>query len=152
MGNIRTEIELAAPRERIWALVADFSLYSRWNPLFTHVEGSPGEGATVLLTVALPAIDPFTVPVTLEEIVPRSTIRWRHRYRVPALLTWEYRVSLEAAASVEQVRVVQHSRFTGLLAPLFHLGLGRMVHEGAVQLNGALKRWGERGGIRCLKC
>ena len=151
MREIRTEIELAAPLDRIWALVADFSLYPRWNPLFTEAGGKPGKGATVRMTVALPPIDPFTIPVTLEEILPRSTIRWSYRYPVPMLFGWNFDITLEAAGE-ERVRVVQHSRFTGMLAPLFGFGLGRAVREGAERLNGALKRWGEKGGIRCLKC
>lgn len=41
MREIRTEIIIAAPIEKIWAILINFSSYPRWNPFIRNIEGNP---------------------------------------------------------------------------------------------------------------
>ena len=34
-----TRIEIAAPVERVWSILADFTQYPRWNPFIRSVSG-----------------------------------------------------------------------------------------------------------------
>ena len=45
MKEIRTEIEIAASRSRVWQVLADFSRYSEWNPFIREAKGEAKEGA-----------------------------------------------------------------------------------------------------------
>jgi len=83
MSEVRTEITIEAPVERIRELLADFGLYPHW----------------------------------MEPVVP-----------------------------------LQSSEFGGILAPLFDLGLRASVAGGMGQMNEAIRRWGEKGNIQCLRC
>ena len=39
MREIKTEILIKAPIEKIWAVLVDFSNYSEWNPFIRKIEG-----------------------------------------------------------------------------------------------------------------
>jgi len=151
MAEIQTEITLAAPAERIWALIADFNLYPHWNPLFQKGTGGMNVGEHLDLTVHLPGINPFTITPKVLNVEPSARLGWRHTVMSAVLLTWEYAVVLEQLGS-ERLKFIQRSRFGGLLGPLFSLALERPITEGLLGLNEAVRRWGEKGNIRCLKC
>lgn len=151
MAAIETEITVEAPVERIWELVADHALYPEWNPLFRRAAGTISAGDRWELVVALPGIEPFTVRPTLLTATPPSGFCWEHTVLWAGLFSWRYCVELEAI-SPHRVKFIQRSRFGGCLAPLFTLGLGRRVAEGLERMNAAIRRWGEEGHVRCLRC
>jgi len=150
MREIRTEVTLAAPAERIWALLTDCSLYPQWNPLFQKGTGVLNIRERLELTVHLPGITPFTITPQLLIVEPPEKFGWRHTWASTALLTWDYAIELDPLGP-DRLRFVQTSTFKGLAGPLFNLALGRSVSEGMLGLNGAVKRWGEKGNVRCLK-
>jgi len=43
--ELRREIEIDAPPERIWAVVTDFGAYQEWNPFIRRISGELREGA-----------------------------------------------------------------------------------------------------------
>jgi uncharacterized protein YndB with AHSA1/START domain len=45
MKELRTEIEIAAPPERVWAVLADFDSYPEWNPFIRRIRGQPAAGS-----------------------------------------------------------------------------------------------------------
>ena len=44
MRQLRAEIEIAAPPERVWEVLFDFDAYPEWNPFIRRISGSPREG------------------------------------------------------------------------------------------------------------
>lgn len=151
MLKIHTEIILDAPFERVRELLADTSLYPQWHPLFPQISGEMRVGAAPVVTVALPGIKPFSVRATIREIAQGHRLCWRYSYRLPGLFSWTYRYEVTALES-DRVKFVQDSAYSGLLAPLYHLGMKNPLHRGMLELNKAVQRWGERRGISCLKC
>lgn len=151
MNEIRSEIVLEAPVERIWELLADCSLYPQWNPLFPRVTGQFKPCEQVELAVKLPEIGLFTIQSTIQEYEARTKLCWQHRSRFPGLYSWSYCCTLKSLES-NRVEFSQRSTFGGLLAPLLQFGMGKMVSQGLAAMNSALKRWGEKGNIQCLKC
>lgn len=151
MKELRTEITLEAPVERIWEMLADCSLYRHWNPLFSEAKGDLTVGGRLELVVALPEIAPFRVEPELLTVEPQRGFCWRHTVLWAGIMTWKYRVELEVV-DAQRVRLVQGSAFGGLLGPLFGLGLGGSVRAGMERMNEALRRWGEKGNVRCLRC
>jgi hypothetical protein len=150
MNEVRTEITIEAPVERIWELLADFDLYPHWNPLFQRATGRLNDGEQLELVVTLPEIPPFVVSPVLLAVEPGSGFCWQHTLLFGAF-TWKYCVELEILAP-DRLKFVQSSRFGGILAPFFKLGLGTSVAGGLGQMNQAIRRWGEKGNIQCLKC
>jgi hypothetical protein len=151
MLNLHTEITLDAPLDRVRELLADTSLYPQWHPLFPQVSGEMRVGATIVVTVALPGIKPFSVPATIREATAGLRLCWRYAYRLPGLFSWTYRYEV-AELERGRVKFVQDSTYAGLLAPLYHFGMKKQLRQGILELNKAVQRWGERKGISCLKC
>ncbi|MBJ6752847.1 SRPBCC domain-containing protein [Geomonas anaerohicana] len=150
MKPFRTETVLQTTRERVWELLSDFSLYPQWNPLFPKLEGPGTVGGDHELVVHLPGIDPFTVQATLEE-KGEGVLWWRSTFLGRPLLAWTFSCRTEVVGD-QRLKVLLESEFSGLLAPLFRFALARSMEEGMEQLNQALRRWGEKGNVRCMRC
>lgn len=151
MHEIKTELTLAAPVDRIWELLTDCPLYPQWNPLFPRAAGRLETGGRLEIQVKLPGMEPFTITPEVVSVEAPSCVCWRHTLLFAGLFSWRYCFELEASAA-EQVSFVQRSTFGGVLAPLFTLALGALLKDSLAELNRAVKRWGEKGNVRCLKC
>lgn len=151
MMEIRTEIALDAPIERIWELLADFSLYPHWNPLFQQATGRMDSGTQLELVVNLPEIAPFVVQPKLLAVEPLSRFCWQHVLLSAGLFSWTYCAELEMHTP-RGLKFIQRSAFGGMLGPLFNLGLIRSVSAGMANMNQAIRRWGEKDNIHCLRC
>ncbi|HJV34511.1 SRPBCC domain-containing protein [Geomonas sp.] len=151
MTELRTEIALKAPAERLWELLSDFTLYPQWNPLIVQAQGEATEGTRLEMTVQLPAIPPFPIKPTLLCADPQCRLLWRHSLAFPALMCWSYGLELEQLDQ-GRLKLVQKSTFGGLLGPLFTFALRRSVEQGMSEFNKAVARWGEQGNVRCLRC
>ncbi len=127
------------------------SLYQHWNPLFCKGNGGTAAGATLELEVELDEIGKFTIKAKIIEANAPTSLAWRYQLPVPGLFAWEYRFRLEQLGN-EQLLFIQQSNFSGLLAPLYSFALGKRVLQGCESLNRAVKRWGERGNMKCMKC
>lgn len=68
MNELRTELSLEAPVERIWELLTDLKLYPQWNPLFQRATGKMNVGEKLELEVHLPDIDPFIVSPKIQSV------------------------------------------------------------------------------------
>ena len=150
MKPFRTETVLLTTGARVWELLSDFSLYPQWNPLFPMVAGPGTVGGVHELVVHLPGIDPFTVQATLEDKVA-GKLSWRSTFLGQPFLAWTFSCRIEVVDG-ERLKVLLDSEFSGLLAPLFRFALARSMQEGMEQLNQALRRWGEKGNVRCMRC
>ena len=151
MPKIHTEITIIAPGERVRELLADTMLYPQWNPLFPQLTGRMEVGGQIEVTIALPGIKPFNVRATVREYTAGHHLCWRYGYRLPGLFSWTYCYRVEVTSSGE-VKFMQDSIYSGLISPLYHLGMKKPLQQGMSELNKAVQRWGERRGISCLKC
>jgi hypothetical protein len=73
--HVRTAIQIAAPRAQVWAILADFADYDRWNPMCQAMQGECIEGSRLRFKLALgPVRPPITVDVTT--VVAERELRW----------------------------------------------------------------------------
>ena len=54
MKELRTEIEIAASANRVWATLTDFSSFPVWNPFIRRVDGELRVGARLVIRLQLP--------------------------------------------------------------------------------------------------
>ena len=47
--ELRTEIDIEAPPDRVWAELADLNAYADWNPFITRAEGAAEAGRRLSL-------------------------------------------------------------------------------------------------------
>jgi hypothetical protein len=137
MKELRSEIVIDAPPERVWETLTDFTAFPDWNPFIQQVQGEPREGAKLQVRIVPPGGRGMTFKPTVLEAVPSRSLRWLGRAGLPGLFDGEHSFTLEPIAS-GQTRLIQAERFNGLLVPLAGGTLAK-THRGFEAMNEALK-------------
>jgi hypothetical protein len=75
--QISAEVEIAAPPERVWAVLADLPSYPRWHPVFVAVNGQLAAGSKLTITTTHPTSSrTMTATVKVLTAEPGSELRW----------------------------------------------------------------------------
>jgi hypothetical protein len=142
MAIHRTEFEIDASDEQVWALLANFDDYGAWNPSVPSISGDLREGATVSLTLSLPGRPNLNVTAVLEDVTPNRRLTWRGHLGADRLFTGFREFAIEPLAA-SKVRVTHVEDLQGWIAPVFEALMGRSVQRHHDAFNEALKRRAE---------
>lgn len=145
MKEIRTEIEIAAPAERVWEILSDFSHYPAWNPLVPEAAGELRVGARLKLRVVA-GREMHVTPEVLRHEPPR-TLRWRGVMGHRVIFSGEHWFTIEPL-SAQRVKFSQGEIYTGLLIPMFASTLEREARPAFEQMNRAIKERAEQAATR----
>ncbi|MGZ4149753.1 MAG: SRPBCC family protein [Actinomycetota bacterium] len=121
-NEIRSEIQIEATADEVWAVLSDFSTYGEWNPGFTRIEGRAEAGARLRIAVVRSGGRTMTIRPTVLVAEPGRELRWLGRFLLPWVFDGEHRFELREEEP-GRVRFVQDERFRGLLVPF----LRRMI-------------------------
>jgi hypothetical protein len=113
MRELRSEIEIAAPPERVWEVLTDSDRYPGWNPFMRSVVGRCALGSRLTVRIKPPGARGMT------------------------FFDGEHRLAIEPLEG-GRTRFVQSERFSGLLVGLFAKTLAA-TQRGFEQMNAALK-------------
>ena len=138
MKELHTDIEIAAPVERVWALLVDLQSYKDWNPFIREGHGELREGARIRVRIQLPGRLGMSFHPRVLIVRPGHEIRWVGHFMTPGIINGEHIFLLEPLG-VGRVRLVQKEIFRGLLVPLLWSILNRNTRRGFEQMNRALK-------------
>jgi len=140
MKTFGTSVSIAAPAERVWAILTDASRYPSWNPTVSAVDGHIVQGGRITVHAVISPGRAF--PVTVTTLDPERRMVWRGGLPL-GLFTGERIFTLTPAA--DAVEFSMRETFTGLLAPL----IGRSIPDLQPAFNdfaAALKREAEKPG------
>jgi hypothetical protein len=137
MRELRQEIEVDAPPERVWAVVSDFPAYPEWNPFIRRISGEPREGATLEVRIEPPGARATTFKPTVRAVEANRELRWLGRLLVPGIFDGEHSLRIDPLEGGRS-RFVQSERFSGVLVP-FVKGTLAKTEAGFEQMNTALK-------------
>lgn len=132
------ECRLAAPPERVWAVLVDLGAYPRWNPFTLQVRSSLAVGDPVDMVVWMRGRGTVRQREWLEVCEAPSRLVWALRIPVPWLL-WARREQ-RLLPDGEGTRYVTVDEIGGLLGPVVHLLLGRSIAWGFTAMAAALAR------------
>ena len=138
MRELRTEIEIDAPPERVWQVLIDFGAYPQWNPFIRSIEGEAKVGSRLKVRIEPPGARGMTFRPTVRVSEPARKLRWLGRLFVPGLVDGEHRLALEPLEGGRS-KFIQSERFSGLLVGLLKETL-TATERGFEQMNEALKR------------
>lgn len=138
MRELHTEIDIAAPPERVWDVLTDFGAYPEWNPFIRSIDGEPRVGSRLKLRIQPPGARAMTFRPTVRAAEPARELRWLGRLVLPRLVDGEHRLALEPLEG-GRTRFIQSERFSGLLVVLLTKTL-TATERGFEQMNEALKR------------
>jgi hypothetical protein len=134
---LRREIEIDAPPDRVWKVLADFEAYPDWNPFIPHIAGRLEQGARLEVRIAPPGGRAMTFKPTVQAVEPERELRWLGRLLVPGLFDGDHSLRVEPLGDGRS-RFTQSERFSGLLVGLFK-GALRKTDAGFEEMNQALR-------------
>jgi hypothetical protein len=141
--QLRSEVEVEAPPDRVWEVVTDFAAYEQWNPFIVRAAGQPVPGSRLELHMRLRGQRTTTFRPEVLEAEPARRLRWLGRVLMPGLFDGEHHFTIDPAGP-GRTRLVQQEEFRGLLArPLLAL-IARPTLDGFQQMNQALKARAEQ--------
>jgi hypothetical protein len=114
--TIESEITVDASEETVWDVLTDFDSYSRWNPFITQASGEARVGSALALQLKPPGGELRSVEPEVSIVKEDRKIRWQYRTYLPGVADREYEAIIEPLDD-GQVRVIQRTRFEGVLAP-----------------------------------
>jgi hypothetical protein len=142
MKEVHTEIAIAADKQRVWSVLANFAAYSDWNPFLRSVAATPQIGAPVALTVVI-GRRTLHLDASMLRYTPEREVRWAGPISrlLGIVFRGEHYFLIEEMSS--GVRFVHGERFDGLAIPLMHGWIDRNLAPAYEAMNVALKRRAE---------
>ncbi|HEY5578162.1 MAG TPA: SRPBCC domain-containing protein [Acidimicrobiia bacterium] len=130
-------IEIEAPADHAWAIVADLGSYDSWNPFIVAAGGDTNPGGRLQITIRAGQRRPRTFTPTVIDVQPGASIRWRGRLLVPGFFDGEHELRVDPISD-HRSRFTQQEKFSGILVPLLG-GLLADTERGFAEMNAALK-------------
>lgn len=144
MRELFTEIEIAAPRARVWELLADLDGYVHWNPFIIHASGTPRPGSEIRIRMHPPGGTAMDYCLRILVFEPQREFRWLGKMGIRGVLDGEHIFELHDSPG-GGVRVVHREYFRGVLVPIvWHFFLNTKLRRGFEQMNLALKAVAEK--------
>src|SRR3989475_4007915 len=143
MLDFRTEFEIDAPAERVWAVLIDFERFPDWTPFIRRVHGDAQVGSRLDVLLGASGTRPMRFRPTVKAVVPNRELRWLGRLGLPRLFDGEHIFQIEPLGPM-RCRFLQRERFPGLFVPLLARSLNRDARRGLEELNRARP---ERGAV-----
>jgi hypothetical protein len=139
--TLRTEIEISAPKEKVWGILADFPAYPAWNPFIKSIEGEARPGARLDVRMQPPGAKAMTFHPRVLSAIPDRELRWLGHFLVPGIFDGEHRFLIHERGGYT-VTFVQEELFKGLLVSFTGKVLERTT-LGFENMNRALKKRAE---------
>src|SRR5437867_5294586 len=138
MLELRTEIEIDATPERVWAVLIDFEKFPDWNPFIRSIRGNVQVGSRLDVLLGASGTRAMRFRPIVKAVVPNRELRWLGRLGLPRLFDGEHIFQIEPLGPIRS-RFVQRERFRGLFVPLLARSLNRDARRGFEEMNRALR-------------
>jgi hypothetical protein len=143
MKEVRTEININAPAEKVWRILTSFKDYPNWNPFLRWLDGNVAVGNKIAVRIAPPGSNAMTFKPTVLEYTANKKFRWLGHLLFPGLFDGEHIFELTNNGN-GTTTLVQREQFKGILVPLFNSMLEVNTREGFEAMNFKLKERAEK--------
>jgi hypothetical protein len=140
--QLKTDIVIDAPAERVWSIISDFDRYPEWNPFVVQVEGSLEAGAELAVELRPPGGSAMKFRPRVTALTPGKKLEWLGHLLVSGLFDGEHRFEVLPMGK-GSTRLIHSERFSGVLVPLFRRMLSTRTRDGFEAMNRALKHRAE---------
>lgn len=149
MQQLETHIDIHAPASLVWAILADFRAYKRWNPSIRGILGRPATGAQIEVSLRSLQGSDFRIRPTIVRVREAKELRWVERWTLPGFFSSERRFRIEPLPQ-GGVRFHHDEHVKGIMARLLP-GRGHVRGQsGFDAMNAALKQRAERACVASL--
>lgn len=136
--NIRTEVVINAPADKVWGILLDHQSYPEWNPFIRKISGSTQIGEKLAVTIQSGGNDPMDFTPKVLVNAKNQEFRWVGKLLVTGVFDGEHYFILEQMDG-NQSKLIQGENFTGILSGVFMSMIGEDTEGGFQSMNTALK-------------
>lgn len=140
MKEIKTEIIIHAPREKVWEILTNFEHYKSWNPFIISIEGEKKEGSTLRNTLLSQGKETVFKPV-IKRFEANQHFEWLGSLPL-GLFTGRHYFSLEELGPKE-TKLIHGEVFGGILRKFIMNKIGEETYQSFLAMNRALKQEAE---------
>lgn len=76
MIEVRTEIKIEAPPDKVWNILTDLERYSEWNPFVRGIHGDLREGAKLEIHLGPPGQRGMKFKPAVTKVEPQKAFHW----------------------------------------------------------------------------
>ncbi len=143
MQEITTEIEIAAPPEKVWAILTDFNNWNKWNTTITKTSGDAALGSQLNISMrGHDGKDSNSYSPVITKLEAPKLLRWRAKMLAEFLFSNEKIVELKATDA--GTKVIHKETFEGLMVKMFWSKMESGVPPILNKMNKALKETAEK--------
>ena len=135
--HLKTQIDIPATPEQVWAVLADLPAYGEWNPFIRQAAGQLAVGERLAVTMQPSGGSATTFRPVVRAADPGRELRWLGRVGPPRVFDGEHSFRLEPLPG--GVRLHHEERFRGLLVPFLARAMRRKVLPAFEAMNEALR-------------
>ena len=138
MKNLKTEIVIDAPADKIWTVLMDHEAYPSWNPFIKNISGNTQVGGKLSVKIQSDGSKPmhFTPVVLVNN--GNDEFRWVGKLFIKGLFDGEHFFILEPI-NKNQTRFIHGENFTGLLSGILWKMIGSDTQKGFEAMNVKMK-------------
>ena len=147
MKEIRTEVTINAPAERVWELLTDFGSFPDWNPFMQRASGELAVGDKLVIYLKPPGGMGMSFKPIVTKVDPNREFRWLGHFVMRGIFDGEHVFEIEPIGDAS-CRFVQHEEFRGILVLPMLAMIGKSTERGFNEMNQALKARAEDADSR----
>lgn len=136
MKELKTEIILNAPVEKVWSTLISFSTYSEWNPFIPSIKGEAKEGTYLTNTMINNGKEMVFKPI-VTKVEKNRHFEWLGSAVAGAFKGRHYFI-LEDLGNA-QTKLIHGEKFSGILSGFILRFIGEDTLQGFQKMNKALK-------------
>ena len=143
MKEIKTEIDINAPIDKVWNILTDFKTYPNWNPFIVSLEGDVQIGSVFKVVLNPPESKPMTFKPRCLQMELNKEFVWLGKLFFTGIFDGKHIFELKENGP-SKTKLVQREEFKGLLVPLLWNQLDKNTRKGFEMMNEKLKEEAEK--------
>lgn len=142
--EIRDEIEINVPIEKVWAAIIDFESYKNWNSQLTFLGGSVQPNGKLHLKLSAAGAKPYEFKPDISYWQEKKQFAWIAKTGLPRIFDGEHFFELKDLGNGKTL-LTNREEYRGVLSQLFkQLPMMKTAPDGFRKMNSELKNFLER--------
>ena len=146
MKELRSEITIEAPAQRVWEVLTDLGSFSDWNPFMQRASGEVAVGKKLVVYLKPPGGMGMSFKPRVLKVDPNREFRWLGHLVVKGIFDGEHIFEIESIADAKCI-FVQREEFRGIMVPLMLAMIRKSTERGFNEMNQALKARAENATL-----
>ncbi len=142
--EIREDIEINAPVDKVWSIVIDFQNYHKWNTQLTYLGGNVEPKGKLHLKLSAEGAKPYEFRPVISYWEEKKRFAWIAKTGLPRIFDGEHSFELKALENGRTL-LINREEYRGIVSLVFRqLPMMKTAPDGFKKMNLELKSFAER--------